>query len=152
MGLALRHRVLGARVFHHLELGGVHLIALGHFHGVGTGQNKRAFDGAKCRARRRRHGGSFQPHRPGGAVQPAMLAAADGVEQLALLVENFDFHVAVNVAAALVVSNERTRRTAGTNESLIALRPRSIGVDVLHRRPAGDEGRSFRHQVGSQST
>src|ERR1035437_1664783 len=81
-----------------------------------------------------------------------MLAPAYSVEQLALLVEDFDFHVAIDMAASLVVSDKRPSGTAGANESLVALRPPGVGIDVLRSRPAGDEGRGFRHQVGSQST
>ena len=65
--------------------------------------------------------GSFQPHRPRGAVQAAMLGAADGVEQLALLIEDFNLHVAIDVAASLVVGDQRIRRPAGTDEGLVAL-------------------------------
>src|SRR5580704_10328978 len=85
-------------------------------------------------------------------IESATLASSDGVEQLAILIEDFDLQIAKDVAALLVVGDGCVTRTADADEGLVTLCPTGVSIEVLHCRPAFDEGRFFRHDVRSQCT
>src|SRR3984885_6789753 len=101
--LAVFEGVGGAWVHHDVELGRVDLNALCHLHRIHTRQHAWPL-------RRLEHGtgggwnlGRLHTHRPGGAVDTAVLAAGDGVDEIALFIEDLNLEIAEDVAASLVI-------------------------------------------------
>jgi len=150
--LAILEVVSGPRIDRDLEGRGVDLIAPGQLYGVGAGKNARAGGGLKERLCRGRNDRGFELHGPGGAVQSAVLAAGDGIEQLAILIKDFDLKIAEDVAALLVVGDEGVDGTAGTGEGFVALGPAAVGVHVLDRGLAGEQDRVFLHEFWREGT
>ena len=74
-----------------------------------------------------------------------MLAAGDGVDELAILIENLDFQVAKDMPALLVISNLRIRWAVASVESGISFGPTATHVKVLNHRPPGNQGCFFGH-------
>src|SRR5579863_9547943 len=81
-----------------------------------------------------------------------MFAARNRVNQFSVLIKDFDFQITKNMAALLVVIDERIGWPAWSGEARITLRPASIGVEILNGRRTFDESSVFRHQVRSKST
>src|SRR5882757_4018772 len=76
-----------------------------------------------------------------------MFTAGDRIQQLAIVIEDFNLQITKDVAALLIVSYKRIRRPAGTAERLVAFRPAAAGVHVLDRWPARKEDGIFLHQL-----
>ena len=88
LSAAVLDGVLGARIEHHIKLSLVDLVSLGHLDGVSSGQDARPQRRAKNRAGSGRDMWRLQAHVPHGAIDAAMLAAGNHVNQLALRVES----------------------------------------------------------------
>src|SRR5580704_959479 len=80
-----------------------------------------------------------------------MFAAGDRIHQLAVLIEDFDLEVTEYVPLLLVIIDERVGWPAGSVETLVALRPSSVGIEPLNGWRPLDQGSVFCHQIGRQS-
>ena len=145
--LTILNRELGARIEHQLQRGGIDPVALRHLHGIRAGHHPGTNRSFKQRRSRRRNCWRLEPHRPSRSVQATMFTARDRIEQLTVLIEDFNFQVAENMAALLVIGDESIRWTAETGEAFIAFRPAAVGIEVLDGRRSFEDGGILLHQV-----
>src|SRR5437667_1935273 len=95
--LAVTQVVSCARVERHFQASSVDLVSFGQPDGVGSGEHSRTLCRLEKHCCRGWYHGRLEPHPPASPVEAAMLAARDGVDQLAIRVEDFDLEIAEDV-------------------------------------------------------
>ena len=96
--------------------------------------------------------GRLKAHGPLHAADAAAAVRREGIHQLALGIENLQFHFPKNVTLALVVGNQRRIRWIGPGEHCASFRPAAVGGEPLPRRLGLEENSLLRHDFGSQLT
>ena len=81
-----------------------------------------------------------------------MGAPGNRVNEFSILIEDFDFQIAEDVATLLVIGNLGAGRAWTAGESLVAFGPASARDEILNHRPAGNQRRFFPHQVRSEGS
>src|ERR1700733_839283 len=148
--LAVFEGVGGAWIHHDVEFGGVDLNAFCHLHRIHARQHAWPL-------RRLEHspGGGWDSralyaHRPGGAIDTAVFAACDGVDEISLFIEYLNLEIAEDVAASLVVRDGRVLWTGRPMEGVVALRPSALSLHVLNDRRNRKEFRLISHEFGGE--
>ncbi len=147
---AVFHCEFRARIKFHHKLCAVGLFAARHLHRVGARHNSGALSRFKgCRSRRR-NVRRLQPHRPFHAADTPAAVRRERVHQLALRIENFQFHFSKNVTLALIIGNQRRVRRIRSGEHRATFRPATLSGQPLLRWLGLEKHCLLRHDFRSQ--